>query len=289
MNNKLFSTIILAVLILISPLQNDSHSEVYFSEGWESNNFSKNNWEKPSSPHLSYIVNDSLNAHSGNHYLIWAYEKGSRGGGWIDNYDFLNNFPNPSNIKEIYIRWYQKWSIGYSFSANSNKQIYHGVSLNEGKTSIYTESSTGTGVPGDTACLWNNVQPYASDPYNIGACPGVNYRANGKWFYNEIHIKIKPGPNNDVYERWVMEEANKNIPKLVYSRSNLNLGDNIGSNGVIRNFLRLQGDTGAYVVENNSYSYWDDIAVGDSYIGPLDGPPPDKRPENPKNLRIIDN
>ena len=158
---------------------------------------------------------------------------------------------------DVYFRFYIKWANGFIFSPITTKVAYIRMLQNSQMVGKLTVQISPAGKPrlGTSADLDNFiVQNQGNDITVIG----------GQWYSFEIRAKANtPGISDGIAQLWV-----DGILRASYNNINYGFGFNI--NNIMWNDIWLTGYWNN-PADVNKLSWYDDIVVSTSYIGPMDG------------------
>lgn len=164
----------------------------------------------------------------------------------------------PSPMQELWVRWYCQYPTGFTWASTANqKMLFFAPSAGITAPGIYNgRVGLQSRANGESSLTWNN------------AFGGGTAFADGVKRCMEFHMKADSGGANGILQIWFDDV-------LIHDRSDIDYGNPSGGAGwtsfdFVENHTVLDNANGP-LASNIVPFYLDNLAVGDSKIGPLGG------------------
>jgi hypothetical protein len=237
----------------------------------------KSGWNQSEFSNETVVDSSSGGVYDGNHALQFRYPASTDGIGYME-------IQFPGSYRELYFRWYQKWSTNFKFSAIATK----------GAETLVNGGATGQSM----YFMWNNWGDGSISHFAQNTGGGREFSANvnggdwkptlGQWYCVEQHFKYNASGNDGIVEGWVDGVQRWNYPNV-----------NLDNNGTVMIGMLLSGywnnSTGS---EGNPggtshplmYRWHDNVVISTQRIGCLGATPPPTQqtsPAAPSGLRAM--
>jgi hypothetical protein len=262
---RLFRLLLLSVTIAVSSLLvlSDARAEILVIDDFENPARSRGLWEASNTSVLR-VVTDPAKAHSGSGVLEFEYHAGTTGPGYLG--------ASFGPVPEVYVRWYEKYEAGWTWSGNGQKLIKI-QTASKANWMLHTQ--------------WGGSDPHAF-PEGAILDKEIHQNVGGKlslgtnrWYCIEVRAKQDTGGSNGLLQMWI-----DGVLKLDIS------GLQLATQLFPYNYLLLsayynEGESTPNGVPHLQYRWIDDVAASTTRIGCLPSTGDKNPPSAPSGLRLM--